>query len=146
MADVRPVIAAHEAGHLAAALGIGLRVVSVSAAHEDTAAVRVDWPARVPCLDRAAFAAAGLAAEELLGYPPRFALAEVPGGDGQALADEESHGITRVDAMLRACELLTASPLAELAGLLDGVGYATAAGLARRWRTGGTRSSQLTHR
>jgi hypothetical protein len=128
-------IAAHEAGHLAAAVAVGIMPREIRAAHPGTAEVRYDLPRSLACLDRAVLAAAGIVAEHVLGWPLRFTAPELAThgeGDGLVLAAEVAHGIDPYRAYARADQLLTAAPLAELAAELAGVGFITWARLAAR--------------
>jgi hypothetical protein len=104
--EERHAVAAHEAGHVLAAVGVGAVLVRVCAASPVQAETVCEWPGWEPCLDRAAFAVAGLVAEVLLGLPARYDPAWPPGADADGLEEELAHGVTRVAAVARAVVLL----------------------------------------
>jgi len=118
--------AAHEAGHLLVAIAAGLPVTEVAALDLDTAAVAIAWPEVAACPVLAAYAAAGLVAESLLGYADRWparlaeAVAAAPDADEDlaALAVEAEHGCCPGCARWLAAAVLSTAPLAEAAELL----------------------------
>jgi hypothetical protein len=104
-------LAAHEAGHLGIAIMAGAVPSAICAGHPDFATVLCShWPDDVSCLDRAAFAAAGIVAEQRLGWPLRMSARQLAAGDqpdGEALAFEAGHGI---DPIMRSCVPISSSP------------------------------------
>jgi hypothetical protein len=99
------IVAVHEAGHLVVAVLAGAEPYSVCAASPELAAVHCARPAdQLGCHDLAAFAVAGVVAEELLGFEPAW-----PGGvDGDILAAEAGHGVDPAAAVARARAILAA--------------------------------------
>jgi hypothetical protein len=125
------------------AIAAGLPVTEVAALDLDTAAVTIAWPEVAACPVLAAYAAAGLVAESLLGYADRWparlaeAVAAAPDADDDlaALAVEAEHGCCPHCARWLAVAVLQSAPLAEAAELLN----------LRRKLTGAELASGLEH-
>ena len=95
-------VCAHEAGHFLFAVKAGAEIVRVCAWPPEAAEVHCRWPARASLLDQAAFAVAGVVAEQLLGFPARCDPARPPGPDGDDLARYVAGGICAPVAVLLA--------------------------------------------
>jgi hypothetical protein len=125
------------------AIAAGLPVSEVSALDLDTSAVGIAWPEVAACPVLAAYAAAGLVAEAMLGYADRWpaslakAMADAPDADEDlaALAAEREHGCCPGCARWLAAAVLSTAPLAETAELLH----------LRRTLTGPELASGLEH-